>query len=134
MTSHSAARRIPLWLLTVGSLGVTGYGLWSVTQRLTTMETVLLDQSATTADVYAGQSWVVVDAALVMGGLVGVFLALTAWTLSARAASAPAAEAPVTEQAVTPVAEVPAAIVAEPVNDTTHVDVLPEATEATPTR
>ena len=84
MTSPSAARRIPFWILTLGSLGVTGYGIWSVTNRLTTMESVLADGTATTADVYAGQAWVSVDAALIAGGLVGLALTLAVWAIGTR--------------------------------------------------
>ncbi|MFG6445797.1 hypothetical protein ACFXP7_10780 [Microbacterium sp. P06] len=67
---------IPFWILVVGSVVAGAVGLWIVTDRLGTLERGLLDGTATTAQVYGGQSWSVVGAVLLGTGVVGLFLAL----------------------------------------------------------
>lgn len=114
MTSASASRRVPFWVLTLGSVGVTAYGLWSATNRLKNMEAVLLDGSATTSDVYAGQSWVSIDNALIIGGLVGLAVTLAVWTIGTRFGT-PAA--PVDAVAVRDDAPIYGAVAPIPVED-----------------
>ncbi|MFG6401288.1 MULTISPECIES: dinucleotide-utilizing enzyme [unclassified Microbacterium] len=68
---------IPFWILLIGSVVVGVLGLWTVFDRLGVMERGLEDGTATTAQVYGGQSWAVVGAILLGAGIVGVALALT---------------------------------------------------------
>jgi len=77
MTSRpSLLRSIPFWILVIGSVASLGLGAWIVVSKLDTMIKGLTAQTATTADVYGGQSWVVFGAALVGAGLIGLALAL----------------------------------------------------------
>ncbi|MFT4234140.1 MAG: hypothetical protein QM607_03955 [Microbacterium sp.] len=64
------------WILVVLSVGALVYGIVLSVPRIGSMEAGLLDQSATTADVYGGQAWVTLAAGLVAAGASGVFLAL----------------------------------------------------------
>ena len=67
---------IPFWILVAGSVVAGAVGLWIVLDRLGTLENGLVDGTATTAQVYGGQSWSVVGAVLLGSGIVGLFLAL----------------------------------------------------------
>lgn len=70
------ARSIPFWILVVGSIASALYGTLVVIEKAGTMTTTLLDGSATGVEVYAGQAWVTLGAALVGAGLVGLIAAL----------------------------------------------------------
>jgi hypothetical protein len=77
LTRPSLARSIPFWVLFVGSLASAAYGVLLVVSKIATMEADIKAQSATAAiTVYTGQSWVVLGAALVGAGLVGLAAAL----------------------------------------------------------
>jgi hypothetical protein len=67
---------IPFWILIVGSVVAGGVGLWIATDKLGTMERGLVDGTATTAQVYGGQSWSVIGGILLGAGVVGLLLAL----------------------------------------------------------
>ncbi|WP_052460456.1 tetraspanin family protein [Microbacterium gorillae] len=84
MTPTSAARRIPFWILLVASLASAGYGFWLTSDKISTMESGLADNSATAVDVYAGQSWATLGAAFLAAGLIGLFAALAVWTIGSR--------------------------------------------------
>ena len=75
-TRPSLARSIPFWALLVVSLGLAAGGVLVISQHLATMTKTLGDGSATGVEVYAGQSWIVVGAALVGAGALGVLLVL----------------------------------------------------------
>lgn len=92
-------RSIPFWILLVASVGLVAAGAILISQRLGTMTKTLGDGSATGLEVYGGQSWIVVGAALLGAGALGVLLTLA---LAAASALVPAA-APVS--AVIPVRE-----------------------------
>lgn len=75
-TRPSLVRSIPFWILLVGSLASVGFGLWLMSDKLSVMISTLTDQSATGVEVYAGQSWIVVAAAFIGAGLVGLVAVL----------------------------------------------------------
>ncbi len=95
----SLIRSIPYWILIVLSLGSGGFGAWLITDQLTTMTATLLDGTATGVEVYVGQSWAVVGAALVGAGIIGLLLALGIAAAKTFVGSAPAVHA-------TPAAEI----------------------------
>lgn len=72
----SLIRSIPFWILVVGSLAVTVAGAAIVFGTLPGMIAGLTDQTATTAQVYGGQSWIVVGAALLGAGAIGLVAVL----------------------------------------------------------
>lgn len=74
---------VPYWVLLVGSLAATAAGFAMSFPTIDNMNTTLLDGSATTADVYAGQALVTVGGPVLGAGLVG--LALTAAIAAAKA-------------------------------------------------
>ena len=69
-------RSIPFWILLAGSLASIALGAWLVVDKIATMSTTLLDGTATGVEVYGGQSWVMLGAALVGAGLVGLIASL----------------------------------------------------------
>ena len=68
---------IPFWVLVVASLAAIVGGLAIVLNGIDAMEQVLNDPNATVVQVYVGQSWVVVGAAVLGAGAVGIALALS---------------------------------------------------------
>lgn len=77
MTSRPrVARSIPFWVLFAGSLVATAGGAWISFSKLGTMIAGLTAQTATTAEVYGGQSWIVLGAALLGAGLIGLIAVL----------------------------------------------------------
>ncbi len=86
----SLTRSLGLWILVVLSLASAGIGGWLIAGQVSTMTATLLAGTATGVEVYVGQSLVVVGAALLGAGVVGVLLALA---LSAVRALLPAAAA-----------------------------------------
>jgi len=72
----SLVRSIPFWILIAGSLASTAVGAWLVVDKISLMNTTLTDGSATGVEVYGGQAWVTLGAALVGAGLVGLVAAL----------------------------------------------------------
>lgn len=109
MNKKSLTRSIPYWLLVVVSLVSAAVGAWLVSDQIKTMTTTLLDGTATGVEVYVGQAWVVVGAALLGAGVVGVLLALV---LAAVKALLPAA-APVVVEPIDWTAEPEASTVAD---------------------
>ncbi|MEW1708199.1 dinucleotide-utilizing enzyme [Microbacterium sp. NPDC089190] len=67
---------IPFWVLVVASLAAIGGGLAIVLNGIDAMEQVLNDPNATVVQVYVGQSWVVVGAAVLGAGAIGIALVL----------------------------------------------------------
>jgi len=67
---------IPFWVLVVGSLAAVFGGLLMSIDKITVMQQALTDQTATGVEVYVGQAWIIVGAALLAGGIVGLVLAL----------------------------------------------------------
>lgn len=90
------------WILLIVSLAATGVGGWLIAGQIGTMTSTLLDGTATGVEVYVGQSLVVVGAAVLGAGLIGLLLALG---LTAARALVPApAAAPVLAEGLTPAA------------------------------
>jgi hypothetical protein len=75
-TRPRLTRSIPFWGLVVGSVASVGFGVWLTIDKLTVMETKLLDGTATGVEVYGGQVWAIFAAAFVCAGLVGLVAAL----------------------------------------------------------
>ncbi len=80
-TRPGLVRSIPFWGLVVGSAASVGFGVWLTVDKLTTMETRLLDGTATNVDVYGGQGWVAFASAFIAAGLIG-FVAVLALAAS----------------------------------------------------
>lgn len=92
----SLTRSIPYWLLLVLSLASAGVGAWFISDNSATMTTKLLDGTATGVEVYVGQPMIVVGAALVGAGVIGVLLTLAlAAAKSLVPAPAPVAAEPI---------------------------------------
>ncbi len=72
----SLTRSIGFWLLLVLSLASAGVGGWLIAGQVGTMTTTLLDGTATGIEVYVGQSLVVVGAALLGAGVIGILIAV----------------------------------------------------------
>ncbi|MFS0854213.1 hypothetical protein [Microbacterium sp. 179-I 3D4 NHS] len=88
----SLTRSTGFWVLLALSLASTAVGGWLVAGQLTTMTAALTNNTATGVDVYVGQSLVVVGAALLGAGVLGVLLSAT---LSTVRSILPAASSPV---------------------------------------
>jgi len=67
---------IPFWVLVVASLAAIAGGLAIVLNGINAMEQVLNDPNATVVQVYVGQSWVVVGAAVLGAGAIGIVAVL----------------------------------------------------------
>ncbi|MDQ1136519.1 hypothetical protein QE410_001318 [Microbacterium sp. SORGH_AS 1204] len=74
---------IPFWVLVVASLAAIIGGLAIVLNGINAMEQVLNDPNATVVQVYVGQSWVVVGAAVLGAGAVGIVAVLALAAASA---------------------------------------------------
>ncbi len=90
----SLTRSTGFWLLLVVSLAAAGVGGWLIAGQVGTMTSTLLDGTATGIEVYVGQSLVVVGAALLGAGVLGILitLALVAVQALVRPSVAPASE------------------------------------------
>lgn len=73
--NKSLTRSTGFLSLIVLSLASVAVGGWLVTSRLTTMASGLLDGTATTVDVYVGQSLAVLGSTLLGAGVLGILLA-----------------------------------------------------------
>jgi hypothetical protein len=93
MTRPRLGRSIPFLVLIIASAASVILGVWISVSKLATMVAGLAAQTATTGDVYGGQSWVVLGSALVGAGLVGLFGALAIAALRAFVPAAPTPEA-----------------------------------------
>lgn len=107
-------RSIPFWILVAGSLASVAVGAWLVVDKISLMNSTLLDGTATGIEVYGGQAWVTLGAALVGAGIVGLVAALFLGALRSFVAPAPvevvepidwAADEPVSDE---PVSDEPA--------------------------
>lgn len=112
--NKSLTRSIGFWLLLVLSLASAAVGGWIIAGQLGTMTSTLLAGTATGIEVYVGQSLVVVGAALLGAGVIGLLIAV----------------ALVAVQALLPT---PAPVVVEPIDWTAEADdeTEPEPTERT---
>lgn len=70
----SLTRSTGFWLLPILSLASAGVGGWLISGQIGTMTTTLLAGTATGVEVYVGQSLVVVGAALLGAGVLGLLL------------------------------------------------------------
>ncbi len=111
MTPDTVTRRVPFWILFAGSLALTGYGVWAAVSRITGLEVVLTSNAATTADVYGGQAWAVLESGLAVAGIVGLVATFAVWALASRTPATRTAE---TAPAAVSVDETPDATAAAP--------------------
>lgn len=77
VTAHSPAplhRSIPFWILVAGSAATLGVGAFILVDKLSSMSTVLLDNTATGVDVYVGQVQAILGAILIGAGALGLAL------------------------------------------------------------
>lgn len=111
--NKSLTRSIGFWLLLVLSLASAGVGGWLIAGQVGTMTSTLLDGTATGIEVYVGQSLVVVGAALLGAGVIGLLVAIA---LTAVQALIPA----------------PAPVVVEPIDWTSEADADDAVEQATP--
>lgn len=74
--NKSLTRSIGFWLLLLLSLASAGVGGWLIAGQIGTMTSTLLDGTATGIEVYVGQSLVVVGAALLGAGVIGILVAV----------------------------------------------------------
>lgn len=118
--NKSLTRSIGFWLLLVLSLASAGVGGWLIAGQISTMTSTLLDGTATGIEVYVGQSLVVVGAALLGAGVIGVLIAVG---LSAVQALVPS-PAPVVVEPIDWTAE------SDAVNDDESTTVESDATDA----
>lgn len=90
-------RSLPFWLLLVASIAALAVGLVLTVPTIGTMTATLTDGTATGIEVYSGQAWVTVGAALIGAGSVGIALVLALGAASALVpapVAAPAHAAP----------------------------------------
>ncbi|PRB07306.1 hypothetical protein [Microbacterium sp. MYb64] len=83
-------RSIPFWILLAASIALVVAGLLTVLDHLGTMTATLKDGSATGLEVYGGQSWIVLGAALLGAGALGVLLTLALAVVSSLLGAATA--------------------------------------------
>ncbi|MCS3444381.1 hypothetical protein [Microbacterium phyllosphaerae] len=111
--NKSLTRSIGFWLLLVLSLASAGVGGWLIAGQIGTMTSTLLDGTATGIEVYVGQSLVVVGAALLGAGVIGLLIAIALTAVQALMPST----APVVVEPIDWTAESDAAGEAETVVD-----------------
>ena len=75
-TRPRLSRSIPFWGLIAGSAAAVGFGAWLTIDKISVMTSTLTDGSATGVEVYAGQAWALLGAAIAGAGLVGLVAAL----------------------------------------------------------
>lgn len=94
--NKSLTRSIGFWLLLVLSLASAGIGGWLIAGQVGTMTSTLLDGTATGIEVYVGQSLVVVGAALLGAGVIGLLIAIALTAVQAlMPATAPVVVEPI---------------------------------------
>lgn len=81
-TRPRLVRSIPFWALLIVSLATAGAGAYILSERLGAMTTTLTAGTATTVDVYVGQSVAVAGGIVLGAGIIGVLLALAIAALS----------------------------------------------------
>ncbi|WP_251440261.1 hypothetical protein [Microbacterium sp. USTB-Y] len=86
-------RSISFWILLAASVALTTTGAVVALDHLGTMTATLKNGSATGLEVYAGQSWIVIGAALLGAGVLGLLISLALAVVSSivGAASTPLA-------------------------------------------
>lgn len=86
-------RSISFWILLAASVALTATGAVVALDHLGTMTATLKNGSATGLEVYAGQSWIVIGAALLGAGVLGLLVSLALAVVSSivGAASTPLA-------------------------------------------
>lgn len=112
--NKSLTRSIGFWLLLVLSLASAGVGGWLIAGQIGTMTSTLLDGTATGIEVYVGQSLVVVGAALLGAGVIGILIAVALGAVQALVPS-------------------PAPVVVEPIDWTADSDATDEVEPTTTT-
>lgn len=113
-TRPSLARSIPFWILFLGSLLSAALGVLLVVSNISGMASDIKSQSATAAiTVYTGQSWVVLGAALVGAGLIGLIVALLLGVLVSLVPAPAVATVVPAEDAAAVSDEAPSAIVGD---------------------
>ncbi|WP_447912945.1 hypothetical protein [Microbacterium phyllosphaerae] len=94
--NKSLTRSTGFWLLLVLSLASAGVGGWLIAGQVGTMTSTLLDGTATGIEVYVGQSLVVVGAALLGAGVIGILIAIALTAVQAlMPATAPVVVEPI---------------------------------------
>lgn len=127
--NKSLTRSIGFWLLLVLSVASAAVGGWIISGQIGTMTSTLTDGTATGVEVYVGQSLVVVGAALLGAGVLGILLAVA---LTAVRALIPTA-APVVVEPIDWTAENDSTIDETPATtDAPAADLAPDA-DAEPT-
>jgi hypothetical protein len=128
LTRPSLARSIPFWILFLGSLLSAALGVLLVVSNISGMASDIKSQSATAAiTVYTGQSWVVLGAALVGAGLIGLIIALLLGVLVSFVPAEATTTVVPAEDATSVFDATPAAPAAAPVADATAIPVAPPA-------
>ncbi|MFJ2552853.1 hypothetical protein [Microbacterium sp. NPDC087591] len=136
--NKSLTRSIGFWLLLVLSVASAAVGGWIISGQIGTMTSTLTDGTATGVEVYVGQSLVVVGAALLGAGVLGILLAVALTAVRALIpTAAPVVVEPIdwTAENDTSIDETPAttdAPTAEPVADA-DVEPTPAAEAETAT-
>ncbi len=95
MFNKSLTRSIPYWLLLALSVASAAVGGWLVWDNATTMQTTLLDGTATNVEVYVGQAWITAGAAILGAGVLGVLLALVLAAAKSLIPAAPVVVEPI---------------------------------------
>lgn len=85
----SLNRSIPYWVLSALSLVAVAAGGWLVWANTSTMQSTLLDGTATNVEVYVGQAWITAGAGILAAGIIGVLLALALGAATTLRAAAP---------------------------------------------
>ncbi|MCC2029867.1 hypothetical protein KEC56_10125 [Microbacterium sp. YMB-B2] len=86
---------MPYWLLLALSVASATVGGWLVWDNATTMQTTLLDGTATNVEVYVGQAWITAGAAILGAGVLGVLLALVLAAAKSLIPAAPVVVEPI---------------------------------------
>lgn len=125
--NKSLTRSIGFWLLLVLSVASAAVGGWIISGQIGTMTSTLTDGTATGVEVYVGQSLVVVGAALLGAGVLGILLAVA---LTAVRALIPTA-APVVVEPIDWTAE-PDSTIEETPAASTEASSIDDASDAAP--
>ena len=140
--NKSLTRSIGFWLLLILSAASAAVGGWIISGQIGTMTTTLADGTATGVEVYVGQSLVVVGAALLGAGVLGILLAVALTAVRALIpTAAPVVVEPIdwTAEPDSTIDEAPASTTEAPaVDEAADSDADPEAVvvepETAPTR
>ena len=103
--NNALTRQLGFWLLAFVSVASAAFGGSLIVSRLNSMNTTLLDQTATAADVYVGQSLVVVGSGLLGAGILGILITLAVGVLHRAFSPAASVDAPATPAPIETTAE-----------------------------